>query len=216
MTGTWQITREQNPELVVVNFLPPFAVDQIDQAENELGEVESARLMNFVDCAGFSPTTTELLDIAKKSAQWNLSHQARIAWLAGSQADAGLLRIITSRFNERELKVFLSETEARAWLTGSHRATQDVVGQGKHLAIRLRGTINLDDVMQKQQEICNETGYDPARPLLWDLRESRLTESLAEVQELARFVAGNHNRDREGHKSAALVDSHLTDLLIRI
>ncbi|MFT7245885.1 MAG: hypothetical protein ACI82A_003256 [Candidatus Azotimanducaceae bacterium] len=79
----------------------------------------------------------------------------------------------------------------------------------------MRGTINLDDVMQKQLDLRQDEHYDPARPLLWDLRESRLTESLAGVQDLARFVAGNHSRDRAGHKSAVLVDSHLMDLLIR-
>ncbi|MFT4799622.1 MAG: hypothetical protein ACJAYE_002009 [Candidatus Azotimanducaceae bacterium] len=215
MTSGWQVTREQDPDLVVVTFLPPFTVDHIDQAEKELVEVESVRLLSFVECVGFSPTTTELLDIAKKSVEWNISNQTRIAWLAGSQAAAGLLRIITSRFSDRELKVFLSDTEARAWLAGDHRATLDVVGQSKHLAVRLRGTINLDDVMQKQLEVRRDIDYDPARPLLWDLRESRFTESLAEVQHLARLVAGNHNSDRQGHKSAVLVDSHLMDLLIR-
>ena len=215
MTSSWQITREQDPELVVVTFLPPFSVDQIDQVEKEFVAVEAARLLNFSGCAGFSPTTTELLDIAKKSAEWNVSNKTRIAWLAGSRADVGLLRIITSRFSDRELKVFLSDTEARAWLSGKDRIAVDVVAHSKHLAVRLRGTINLDDVMQKQQEIRNATDYDPARPLLWDLRESRLTESLAEVQDLARFIAGNHNRDRVGYKSAVLVDSHLMDLLIR-
>lgn len=215
MTSTWQIIREQNPDLVVVMFSLPFSVDQIDQAEKELVDVESARLLNFVDCVGFSPTTTELLDIAKKSVAWNLNNQTKIAWLAGSQADAGLLRIITSGFSERELKVFLSESEARAWLLAGHRGAVEVVGQGKHLPVRLRGSINLDDVMQKQLELRQDAHYDPAQPLLWDLRESKLTESLAEVQGLARFVAGNHSRDRAGYKSAVLVDSHLMDLLIR-
>ncbi|MFT7245884.1 MAG: hypothetical protein ACI82A_003255 [Candidatus Azotimanducaceae bacterium] len=88
MTSTWQIVHEQNPELMVVTFSPPFFVDQIDQAEKEFADVESARLMNFVACVGFSPTTTELLDIAKKSAEWKLNNQTKIAWLAGSQADA--------------------------------------------------------------------------------------------------------------------------------
>tara|TARA_R110002072_G_scaffold64_8_gene406 strand:+ start:9415 stop:10149 length:735 start_codon:yes stop_codon:yes gene_type:complete len=213
--STWRITHEQEPDLVVVDFAQPFNFENIDFAAQEIGDSDSSRLFNFVDCTGLSPTTTELLSMGKKAAAWSLADQTRIAFVAGSQTDAGLLRIVISRFSEQVMKVFLSATEARRWLSARDTGVSEVIGRSDHLPVRLRGTINLDDVLQTQQNIRQQPEYYPGQPLLWDLREASLTESLAEVQDLAVFIAGNHNRDRSGYRSAILVDSHIMDLLIR-
>lgn len=213
--SAWKITKEQYPDIVVVGFAEPFTFEDVEHAAQEINDSATCRLFNFMDCTGLTPTTTELLGIAKKLTLWNLQEQTRVAWVAGSQTDAGLLRIVTSKFTEQVMKVFLSASEARQWLTAENVSVSEPIGKSDHLPIRLRGSINLDDVLKTQQEVRQQSGYSPSRPLLWDLRESKLAESLAEVQDLATFIAGNHNRDRSGSKSAVLVDSHLMDLLVR-
>ncbi len=198
-------------------FREPFSLNDVDSAAKTLeseGYANLHKLFNFTECTNLSPTTTELLDIARRSANWHLQG-VKIAWLAGSQADAGLLRIIASKFDEKVMKVFTSEPEARRWLQGTREIIQDSPARVDHLPIRMRGQINLNEVLNTQQAIRETPDYTIERPLLWDLRESQLPESLSEVKDLAVLIADNHNRDRQGQKTAILVDSHIMDLLFR-
>lgn len=217
MTEGWSWQEAQEFNLVEVTFREPFSLNDIDAAAQTLeseGIVQSHRLFNFVECTSLSPTTTELLDIARRSADWQLEG-IKFAWLAGTQADAGLLRIVASKFDEKVMKVFTSEHEARRWLRGSSEVYQDSPGRVDHLPIRMRGQINLNEVLSTQQAIREAPDYTVERPLLWDLRESQLSESLSEVKELAVLMADSHNRDRQGQKTAILVDSHIMDLMFR-
>lgn len=217
MANGWSWQQQPELNLIQVTFQDPFSLNDVDTAAQTLeseGHLSQHRLLNFVECNELSPTTTELLDIARRSADWQLEG-IKVAWLAGTQAAAGLLRIIASKFDEKTMKVFTSEAEAKRWLQGTKEIVQDSPGRVEHLPIRMRGQINLDEVLKTQKAVRSAKDYSPELPLLWDLRESQLSESLAEVKDLAVHLAANHNRDRAGRKSAVLVDSHIMDLLIR-
>lgn len=156
-----------------------------------------------------------MLQAGKRLAAFQLPETVRCAWVAASQRDAGLLRIVLGRTSDQILKVFLSDSEARRWLMTDDKEVSESPGRVDHVLVRMRGTISLDEVLRQQQSFREQSGFDATQPVLWDLRESTLVESLDEVQTLAVYIAGNHNRDRAGYRSAVLIDSHLMDLLIR-
>lgn len=217
MSQSWTIQHEADNNIIYVVFHGTASLKDVDPVAQSLESEEHLtehRLLSFVECAGLNPTTTELLEIARRSANWELE-DLKIAWLAGTQVDAGLLRIIASKFSDKVMRVFTSEAEARRWLMGTKEVVQDSPAKVDHQPIRLRGAINLEQVRQTQLSLHNSQDFDPTRPLLWDLREAQLSESLAEVKDLAVPIAENHNQARAGRKSAVLVDSHIMDLLIR-
>jgi hypothetical protein len=217
MSQSWTIQQDADDNIIQVVFHEAASIKDVDpmaqslESDNHLTE---HRLFNFIECAGLNPTTTELLDIARRSADWQLDG-LKVAWLAGTQVDAGLLRIIASKFSDKVMRVFTSEAEARRWLLGMKEVVPDSPAKLDHHPIRLRGSINLDQVRQAQLNLRSSADFEAARPLLWDLREAQLSESLAEVKDLAVPIAENHNQTRAGLKSAVLVDSHIMDLLIR-
>ncbi len=217
MNETWSMAHDPEGNFLVVKFSEDFSLgelDQVAQAIDAADNLELNRLFDFSSSTGLAPTTTELLALARQSAEWPLDG-VRIAWLAASQTEAGLLRIITTKFSEQVMKVFTSQPEARRWLAGNSTAVQDSPGQVQHYPIRLRGDITADMVMKTLQEIREAEGYSPELPLLWDLRECRAKESLDVLKEMAVFFAGNFSRDRLGSKSAVLVDSHFNELILR-
>lgn len=217
MSDTWSMAHDPEGGFLEITFAEDFLLRDLDSVAQSLeseGHAGEHRLFNFLSHGGLAPTTTELLDLAKKSVNWEVEG-VRVAWLAGTQTDAGLLRIITTKFSEQVMRVFTSEPEARRWLVGQSAVVQDSPGQVDHHPIRLRGEITSDDIIRAQQEVRATKGFLPKQPLLWDLRECRILESLDVSKEIAVFMAGNHNRDRQGYKSAILVDSHFLEMIVR-
>tara|TARA_R110002110_G_scaffold23400_4_gene89261 strand:- start:103 stop:966 length:864 start_codon:yes stop_codon:yes gene_type:complete len=215
--SNWQFNAEGSNRLLVVEFQSDFRLQEIDLAVQDIADSQWSDYCRLFDFSRvpFAPTTTELLEVGKHMANWQAAEEVKIAWLAASQKDMGLLRIIVDRSWDQLMRVFLSESEARRWLLGSAHEFVDSPLRIEHKHIRLRGTIDLDAVLRQQQVYREQPDYSPEMPILWDLREAALTESLEEVQTLAVYIAGNHNRDRAGFRSAVLIDSHIMDLLIR-
>lgn len=203
--------------MLVVVFSEPFSIVDIELAEQEINAGQWAdwsRLFDFSRCL-LSPTTTELLQVGKQLADSHGSDQVKCGWIAATQRDVGLLRIVLGRTSDQIVRVFLSDSEARRWLAGGEKEILESPVRVSHVPVRMRGTISLDEVLRQQQILREQTDYDVAKPILWDLRESTLIESLDEVQTLAVYIASNHNRDRAGQRSAVLIDSHIMGLLFK-
>ena len=212
----WLIEEEENTGLLRVTFNEEFSLREIDGLAQSLeseGYLHN-RLFNFQGCAGLAPTTTELLDIARRSADWDLE-QTKVAWLAANQSDAALLRVITSKFSERVMKVFTSEPEAVRWLTGQNTVVQDSPGRVDHHPVRLRGEVNARMVMKIQQEMKDAVAHSPSRPVLWDLRECQIQQSLDELKEIAVDLAASYRGSHPDFKNAVLVDSHFMEMIVK-
>ncbi|MFT7305570.1 MAG: hypothetical protein ACI9P7_000830 [Candidatus Azotimanducaceae bacterium] len=76
--SAWQITSEQDHDIQMLNFAQPFTFENVEHAVDELSDSATARLLNFMDCTGLTPTTTELLGIAKKLTHQSLPAKARV------------------------------------------------------------------------------------------------------------------------------------------
>ena len=209
----WSIKHETSTGRLRGTFTEDFALHEIDAVAQSLESegFEENRMFNFQDCAGLAPTTTELLDIARRSADWDLD-AVKVAWLAANQSDAALLRIITSKFSEQVMKVFTSEPEAIRWLTGKSVAVQDSPGRVDHHPVRLRGEVNTRMVMKIQDEF---KASPRGRPILWDLRECQIQQSLDELIEMAVDLAESFRGQAAEFKSAVLVDSHFMEMIIK-
>ncbi len=214
----WQAEYDATLNQTIVVFGTPFSFAQVQAATSEILAADKPVrriLFDFTQCIGIKTTTTELLNAGKEAASWGIQDGNKIALLAGSQSDAGLLRIVSAHFSELLVRVFLSRDESLRWLQVDGDKIYDSPTITDHKAIRLRGNITLDEILSAQNEVRLAEDYNPAYGILWDLRDAKIAESIDEVKELAVFIAGNHNRDRTGHRSAVLVDSHFMELIIR-
>lgn len=217
MSDSWSMSHNSEGNFLHVTFSEDFVLAELDTVAQTLesrGHTQENRLFDFLQSTELAPTTTELLDLARRSADWDLDN-VKVAWLAANQTHAGLLRIITTKFSEQVMKVFTSEPEARRWLTGKSAVTQDSPGRVNHYPVRLRGLISADIILQKQQEVRDDENYKPEQPLLWDLRECQINESLDSLKEMAVSMASNYQLDKLGFKAAILIDSHFIELIVR-
>jgi hypothetical protein len=96
----------------VVEFQPDFRLQELDLTVQHIAESEwltYCRLFDF-SRVPLAPTTTELLEVGKHLSNWQSSEEVKTAWLAASQKDMGLLRIIVDRSWDQVMRVFFSSS----------------------------------------------------------------------------------------------------------
>lgn len=173
------------------------------------------RIYDYSHCDKIVLTTTEIMSVVESSREWTLNEGTKIALVASGQEDAGLLRILAASIGRYVVKVFLSQSEATHWQNKEASQLHDNLSNVVHRTIRFQGTIGLEEILAAQIELTEAGSEENKLPLLWDLRQATIMESIDSVCDMAVYIAANHERDRDGVRSAVLVDSHLNELLYR-
>jgi len=209
-------TIELSANIILLNFEGEFNLPDLDTFSPEILSDKQFvthlnRIYDYSQCNKIALTTTQIMTFVVSSRHLSIDRDIKIAFIAKDQEDAGLLRILAASVTSLVIKVFFSQSEARQWQEISR--TPDNLTNVEHHLIRFQGKIGLEEIMAAQLDLV-EAGSDEI-PLLWDLRQATISESIDSVCDMAVYIAANHERDRDGVKSAVLVGSHINELLYR-
>lgn len=215
------LAQSSQDTFIKVSLQAPFDIDIFVQAGLAQAASTQAtsinpqphRIIDLTECAGLDITTTQIFSMIAATKDWKHLTDSKIALVVATQEDAGLMRIFATSTGFKLIRVFLSVSEAERWIALAGKRLMDGMSASKYETVRFRDKFSLDDVLRKQIELSQSMAKVDG-PMLWDLRDAILVESLNEVEQKAVYVAANHERLRPEGYTAVLTDSHLMELLL--
>lgn len=80
-----------------------------------------------------------------------------------------------------------------------------------YLTFQFRGTVEQKDIRNRQNRWYNDDQFDPATPILWDLRDCSPGVTFIDIDASAKDVAGRTEAAHRTGRAAILVSSDLME-----
>lgn len=84
-----------------------------------------------------------------------------------------------------------------------------------YLTFQFRGTVERRDIQNRQTRWYGSDRFDPAMPILWDLRDCSPGKTFVDIGESARDVADRTESAHRTGRAAILVSSDLMEKTVR-
>lgn len=207
----WEIQSSQR--VVVTRCHGHFSGRRLIQAERQIAQSPLyhpgfGRLFDFTAASHLKVGTREILDAVRLGRQFSMAEDARIALVAGSAEDAGVLQLFASHFPDQAMRVCRSVAAAMAWL----RATTTDDGARGFRTMVARGRLTLERLFRLQTEWANSPDFDASTPVLWDLRDTTPGTPLSDAVGAAQSLL---DVNPSGCRTAIVVNSHLMVMIAK-
>lgn len=160
--------------------------------------------------------TLDLVRYVSFSRSIPASKNSRLA-LVGP-ADNSFLLMFVNAFTSFEIKVFLDRESAVSWLTtnaANHTRVIDMVVQSKLKVHDITGELTMIRAERLQTAWVESKEYDPAMPVVWDIRGAVLTTTLPILETTAIRMFAEREKSQHSSRVAIVFDKIEHELMLR-